>query len=431
MAKKGTHLTSDDRVRLETLLNEGASLRYIAECLDKSPSSISREIKKHTVIKPPRNCRDCMFYKDCTVRNACSGSCQKHCRNCRKARNYCADFVQAFCDTLEAASPHLCNACHKKHNCSFEQHSYSASKAQEEYRDALVNSRNGFDLTGEQLQKIDRIVSPLVKKGQSVYHIVQANKEELGVSESSIRRLIKASELEARDIDLREAVRRKPRKKKKEQPDPPASKAGHLYEDYLEYIGSHDVSVVQMDCVEGKKEDRSVLLTLHFPMSHMQLAFLLGEHSSGSVVDALDSIEKELGAGLFSSCFPLILTDNGHEFADIEGMERSVYGGKRTKIFFCEPNRSDQKGSCENNHKLIRAIIPKGSTLDGFTQDDITLMMNHINSYKRKSLMGCCPKELADKMLPKDFFDKLGIERIRSNQVILNPSLLKPGSLSK
>ena len=41
-------------------------------------------------------------------------------------------------------------------------------------------------------------------------------------------------------------------------------------------------------------------------------------------------------------------------------MERSIYGGNRCKIFFCDPNRSDSKGSCENNHRMIRYVIPKG-----------------------------------------------------------------------
>lgn len=433
MGKKNAHLTYDDRVRIEALLEEEVSLRYIAERLDKSPSTISREIKKHTKAIPHRKCCDCMYFKDCSVRNACrpDGSCPQKCKNCQKAKAYCPDYVQTFCGRLEDSPLHLCNSCHKRHLCHFEQHLYSAENAYSEYRDRLVNSRSGFDLTGGQLDSIDRIVSPLIKKGQSVYHIVQTNKNELAVSESSIRRLIKASELEVRDIDLKEAVRRRPRKRKKIHPDPSVLKTGHLYCDYLEYIKKHDVSVVQMDCVEGKPEDRRALLTLHFSMPHMQLAFLLEEHTSSQVAAALDTMEKKLGKGLFASCFPVILTDNGHEFWDISGMERSVYGGIRTKIFFCEPNRSDQKGQCENNHKLIRNVIPKGTSLDGFTQEDILLMMNHINSYKRKSLFGCCPYEIAKKMLPQDFFDLLGLKRIRGNQVMLSPALLKSGSPSK
>lgn len=433
MGKKHAHLTSDDRVRIETLLREDASLRYIADRLDKSPSTISREIKNHTGIKSPRNCRDCMYFSDCSVHSACStaGICTKKCKNCSKAKTHCPDYVQTFCDRLENASLHLCNSCHKQHLCHFEQHLYSAENAYSEYRDRLVSSRSGFDLTGGQLDSINRIVSPLIKKGQSVYHIVQTSRDGLGVSESSIRRLIRASELDVRDIDLKEAVRRKPRKKKITHPDPPAIKTGHLYRDYLEYIKTHDVSVVQMDCVEGKQGDRRALLTLHFVLPHLQLAFLLEEHTSARVVSVLDTIEEKLGKGLFSSCFPVILTDNGHEFTDIGGMERSVSGGTRTKIFFCDPNRSDQKGQCENNHKLIRNVIPRGTSLDRFTQEDITLMMNHINSYKRKSLFGCCPYELAKKMLPQEFFDLPGLQKIRGNQIMLSPALLKSGHLSK
>lgn len=260
---------------------------------------------------------------------------------------------------------------------------------------------------------------------QSVYHIVQTNRENLSVCESSVRWLIKASELEVRDIDLRDAVRRKPRKRKKRHPESPVAKNGHLYKDYQEYIKNQDVSTVQMDCVVGKLGDRHALLTLHFPLPHMQLAFLLEEHTSCCVTAALDTLEKTLGKELFSICFPVILTDNGHEFLDIKGMERSIYGGQRTKIFFCDPNRSDQKGSCENNHRLIRTIIPKGTSLDDYIQEDITLMMNHINSYKRKSLFGCCPYEIAKKMMPQEFFERLGLKRIRGNHVLLSPALLK------
>ena len=122
--------------------------------------------------------------------------------------------------------------------------------------------------------------------------------------------------------------------------------------------------------------------------------------------------------------FSLILTDNGHEFTDILGMERSIFGGKRTKIFFCEPNRSDEKGNCENNHKYIRYIIPKGYSLEPYSQMDISIMMNHINSFKRKSIYGRSPYEMAMAVLPSDFFILLGLEIISPEKVILTPSLL-------
>ena len=89
-----------------------------------------------------------------------------------------------------------------------------------------------------------------------------------------------------------------------------------------------------MDCVEGTKEDPAVLLTLHFPAFHMQLVYVLKKQTAPCVVDMLDAIETSLGKELFTACFPVILTDNGHEFTDMKGMERSVFGGKRTRVFF-------------------------------------------------------------------------------------------------
>lgn len=110
---------------------------------------------------------------------------------------------------------------------------------------------------------------------------------------------------------------------------------------------------------------------------------------------------------------------------DIEGMERSINGGKRTKVFFCEPNRSDEKGRCENNHKLLRRIIPKGTSIAGIMQVDMEKVTNHINSYSRKSLLGKSPFEASKGILPDDFFDLLGLETIPKEEVILSPELLK------
>ena len=212
---------------------------------------------------------------------------------------------------------------------------------------------------------------------------------------------------------------------------PSPSKAGRLYEDYLDYMTEHDVSIVEMDCVEGKQEDRGAILTLHFVAFHMQLYFIMPYHTSECVVATLDKIEEAIGTELFRELFPLILTDNGHEFWDMEGMERSITTGLRTRIFFCEPNRSDQKGACENNHKLFRCIVPKGTSIDGYMQSDMTLAANHINSYRRKSLFGMSPYEQAMQYLPEDFFILLGLEKISAENVLLKPTLLNSKNMSE
>ena len=73
---------------------------------------------------------------------------------------------------------------------------------------------------------------------------------------------------------------------------------------------------------------------------------------------------------------------------------------------------------------MIRYIIPKGSSLEPYVQEDINLMMNHINSYKRKALFGKSALDLAKTVLPEDFFTALGIEEIPPDKIILRPSLL-------
>lgn len=422
---KKSHLTLDDRIRIETLIAEKHSIRYIADRLDKSPSTISREIKKHAQVKKPKGC-DCAFSRSCTLSRICgSTSCNKKCRECAKARKYCPDYSKAYCDTLQNSQLRLCNECRKRAFCHFEQRFYDGNSAHAKYRDTLIHSRDGFDLTAGQFSEINDIVSPAVKSGQSVYHIVQSNAERLHVSESTVRRLIRAGEMDADTIDLPEAVKRKPRKKKDAAyPAPRKSKLGHLYSDFLGYMAGHDLPVVEMDCVEGRKCDKEALLTLHFTPFHMQLVYILDRQDSACVVDMLDFIEKMLGKELFARCFPVILTDNGAEFSDIKGIERSVFGGKRTRVYFCEPNRSDEKGKCENNHKLVRRVVPKHTSVKNFMQADMLLLTKHLNSYVRKSLFGKCPFDMAMAVLPEDFFILLGLEKIPPAEVLLAPALL-------
>ncbi len=385
MKKKSRHLASADRDTINVLLRQKHSIRYIANLLDCSPSTISREIKNHAVKKSPKNC-DCVHFRDCNAKDLCSkgGTCHRLCRTCQFARKVCPEYAKAYCDEALENRTGVCNFCEKRsRQCGYEKSVYDPNLAQTEADASLHNSRKGRNVTDEHMKKIDRIASPLIKNGQSIYHIIQNHGNELGISESTLRRMVNDCELDARRINLRDAVKRKPRRKRTDNSYKTMKiiKQGRKYEDFLRYIAETESPFVEMDCIEGKRDEPEALLTLHFPVPHLQIAVIMEEQTSSSVVKALDMLETQLGEELFSECFPVILTDNGHEFSDIGGMERSISGGQRTNVFFCEPNRSDEKGACENNHKYIRYVIPKGTPLHPYSQADICLMMYHVNSF--------------------------------------------------
>ena len=420
------HLTYEERTLIEVMLNENHSLKATAKKLQRSPSTISREIKNHLTIIPRKTSNTCKNQYGCTHRHICSDTCRLRCKDCAKCVKYCNEYIPDICEQL-TSSPYVCNGC-VQNRCRRERKYYKATSAQRGYESVLKDSRSGFNVTAEQLKLIDQKISPLLKQGLSPYHVAQTLKSELPVSESTIYRMVNSTKLDARNIDLINKVKRKERRYcagKRSIVDNQV-KDGHRYDDFLFFQREHDYPVVEMDCVEGRSDDNAVLLTLHFVNSHMQLAFILDEHTADNVVLALDKMEAALGTELFMQSCPLLLTDNGHEFLKREKIERSCFDPnvQRTTVFYCEPNRSDEKGHCEKNHTHIRYVIPKGYSMEPYSQADISLMMNHINSYYRKSLMGKTPYEVAMQMFPEDFFVLLGLELIPPEQVLLKPSLL-------
>jgi IS30 family transposase len=120
----------------------------------------------------------------------------------------------------------------------------------------------------------------------------------------------------------------------------------------------------------------------------------------------------------------VILTDNGSEFKRPDELERSPMGRTRCRVFYCDSRASQQKGRCEKNHEYIRRFFPQGSSFNGLTQDDVNLMMSHINSVKRDSLNGASPFDVLSKTQLNDM-KKLGLTPISPDRVVLSPSLFK------
>ena len=430
--RKCRHFTLDDRMNIASGLSDGLSIRDIAYRLDVSPSSVSREISRNlTVSRNPTSI--CPRSNKCAKKDLCNKGCVIRCKDCTKVKciSVCPDYPALLDECPKGLA--VCNSCRRKgsfNTCGYTKRLYLAKTADKMAASRASDTRKGFNLTGEQFSLINEVASPLLLKGQSPYTII-SNHPELDISVQTLYRLVECGELSADNFSLRTKLSRKPRKgfhpRRATGKILAKLKEGRRYEDYLKFMETYDGPVVQMDTVIGKQDEGACLLTLHMPEVHFQIAMILDTHTSGSVVNAFDTLETVLGCDLFKTVFPVILTDNGPEFTDITGMERSCIdpSAKRTHIFFCDPNRSDQKGSCENNHKHIRYVIPKGTSMEPYMQEDINLMMCHINSYARKSLYGKTPFQAAKNILPEDFFLLMGYEEITANGVNLTPSLLK------
>ena len=98
---------------------------------------------------------------------------------------------------------------------------------------------------------------------------------------------------------------------------------------------------------------------------------------------------------------------------------------RRVRVFYCDPQRSDQKGGCVVTHEMIKRVLPKGTSFDGLVQDDITLMMSSINSYNRKKLNNQSAYQLFSSLNSEEPLEKLNIKLIPANEINLTPLLLK------
>lgn len=426
---KNAHLTYDERLTIQRSLAEHLSFKEIGLIIGKDPSTISKEIKGHLTIVEKGSFNPCVHRQECTHKgDTCKPCTQKYSKNCKSCDGACykscQDFEQKHCLTIQKP-PYVCNGCTERHGCKLQRHLYDAKYAQKEYESVRSESRQGFAVSDEELMRIDAIISPLIKQGHSVHHICIDHGAEIMLDEKTIYNYIDAGLLTAGNIDLPRKVRFRVRKKKKALRVDKQCHAGRTYDDFLEYIAANpDVPVVEMDSVEGRKGGK-VFLTIYFRNCSLMLAFIRGHNTAKSVTDIFNDLYGQLGHDTFTALFPVILTDRGSEFTDPLSVEFTVDGMRRTRIFYCDPQRSNQKGGIEVTHEMIRRVLPKKTSFDNLTQDDVSLMMSHINSYKRKKLGNRSAHQLFSFLHGEEILEKLGISLIPSKEINLTPLLLK------
>lgn len=420
------HLTLDERNIIEQELAKNTNFKEIAKLLSKDPTTISKEVKKHRIRKEGQaihvNFNHCAKRYHCHRKNLCNPRCTKECRHCNNCNDVCYDFVEGTCFRLTHA-PYVCNGCTEKFGCKLTKYYYRALPSFNRYRQVLSESRQGINMTELELANLDKIVSPLVKKGQSISHIYKTH--DISCTRATLYRYLSNNCFSVGPIDLPRKVRMKKRKQKKGEPKNTLARTNRTYEDFQKYIELHpDLPIVEMDTVEGTKGGR-VLLTLLFRSSKLMLAYIMYEKTQAEVLRTFNMIEKDLGNELFEKTFPIILTDNGTEFGNPLSLEFNPEGLGRTRIFYCNPRASYQKGMIEKNHEFIRYVLPKGTSFDNLLQTDINLMINHINSLGRESLNWSSPYDVAKVLMGKETLKKLNLVKIPTDEIQLNKHLLK------
>jgi IS30 family transposase len=434
MEKSTSRITLSDRVVIEAGLYAHHPFNQIARAIRKHPASVSREIRgNRTAVGGERPFgKDCIYAAECKSKNVCGDAgCRRRCVGCheRDCREGCSRYDARPCPRLDKP-PYVCNTCERRRKCRADRAYYSAVHADAAAGRRYSESHMGIRTRGGRLERLDGIVSPLVRKGQPLTHIHAEHGGELGVSQRTLYNYIGAGALSIGDIDLRRKVGYRPRRKKREQPEAFRSqdfRKGRGYDDFLGYIGKHPgTRVVEMDTVFGVRERGKRLLTMNFNKNNLLLLLLLRDGKAETVDEAFDFLTSLVGVEAFRRLFQAILTDNGGEFKHADELERAVDGRRRTRLFYCDPQASWQKPHVEKNHEYIRYVLPRGKSLSPYTQEDMTLLANHINSTRRAGLGNASPYELVDDKDTLALMRLLGLERIPPDEVFLKPALLHP-----
>mgnify|MGYP000033146594 FL=1 len=418
---KNLHLTVQERIIIEKGIENGSTKAAIALTIGKDKSTVGKEIKKHRELVHKSSYKiNCANMKNCSHNHVCDN---------------CADFKPFTCNRRDR-SPGACNGCSKYTYCRYDKYRYKADFSHKKYREDLVDSRTGINMSYEECKAMADIIVPLIKAGHSPYHIV-TNHPELNISEKTLYNYIENGifrEFGLLDIDLRIKTKRKITKKASNKYKKREDKKylnGRTYDDFINYTAENkNLSVVEMDTVYNNGSTGPFMQTFKFLDYSFMFIVYQEEKTAKSMVEGVDLLEKILGEDLFSEEVAIIKTDRGNEFCDAEGFEKEENESRRTRIFYCDPMASGQKGSLENNHKEIRYICPKENDLKDLglnSQEKANLIVSHINSQSKEHLKGKSPLEVMEFMNPALYqkFKDFGIERINKDNIVLKPYLLK------
>ena len=341
--KGNTHIKWEDRLKIEGALRTGAKPAEIAAMLGKCKKTIYNEIER--------------------------GMCEQLTSELELVKRYCADVAERkYQENLRAKGPDI---------------KLGKDFAFVEYiEDQIINKKRSPGAALAQI-KIDGKKFDTEICETTLYNWIYRGDIFMNLTEEDL--LYKGDHRKPEDRDRQKRAR-------------PAK--GDTIEQRPEEINSRDTfGNWEMDSVMGCKGSKAALVVLTERLTRYPLIIRVPDHTMESVVRALDRIERRMGAK-FREVFQSITVDNGCEFQDCQGMERSKRARKpRTKIYYCHPYSAYERGSNENMNRIIRRFFPKGTNFDDITAAEVAQVEEWLVNYPRRILDWKTPQMLFDEYM--------------------------------
>ena len=435
------HMTQDTRKGISHSLNCRLSFAEIAGMFRRAESTISNEVRNRMIwSNKGYGCTNavCKYFETCSkiYRNADGRKIPF--KNQRKCFEMCEDYSRKSCPKLEKP-PYVCNGCDEQNICPLRKRFYNAEAAQRNYKGILSDSRRGTHADENELADMNAaLMDPIKSRGQSIHAVMTAAPAAFhGFSERSVYNYTNSQLFDVKRGDMPYMCRRKPPKPGKSVAKSDAKcRVGRTYQDYLSFLGlNFGIQPVEIDTVVGTI-DGKVLFTMMFSCGLM-LAFLRDAKTSQTCTRIFNMLQDIAGLEFFMKLFPAVLGDNGPEFSDpkmieffrVDPKHNPTKLARRTWMFYCNPYCSSQKPHVENNHLLVRRVLPKGASFNCLKQEQIDRMLSHINSYPRESLDGKTPYDAFVSFYGergRELLEKLNIFKVNADCVTLTPSLMGP-----
>ena len=350
--KKYTHLSEKDRYKIEALLESKKTVAEIALLLGRNPSTIHREILRGMVKRIQSNLTEKKKYRA----NVAQADYMKRCRNRERSLKIGKD------------------ACLEEH--------IRAKITQDRFSpDAIIGQIKARGL------KFDRMICT-----KTLYNYIDAGIFS-GISHKDLWEKCKHKKRRYKTV-IRVTTKNRRARSIEDRPKE--------VNDRLEY-GNWEG-----DTVKGSKGTKAGLLTLTERKTREQLIIKVDQATHQAVQDAFDRLERKLG-GQFKVKFKSITFDNGSEFLNWQSLEASVLeqGQKRTTVDFAHSYCSWERGTNENQNRMIRRFVPKGYNIGGFSDKEIKAVEDWMNNYPRRILGYNTPNQAAQDCLKGNSDPKL------------------------